>query len=53
MAITDTLLIGGGVIAGTGLWLVLSPDGSEGRVNTPAAATAKMARPVVTCAPTG
>ncbi len=51
--ITDTLLIGGGVVAATGLWLVLWPSSSEGRVTAPGAAPAKVARPVLTCAPTG
>jgi hypothetical protein len=51
--ITDALLIGGGVVAGAGLMLVLWPDSSEGRGAAPVGATARVTRPVLTCAPTG
>jgi hypothetical protein len=50
--ITDGLFIGGGVIAATGLWLLLWPDGSEGRHPASGAARAR-AEPLLTCSPSG
>jgi hypothetical protein len=51
--ITDTLLIGGGVIAVTGLWLLLTTGGTEAPRTPSMAAHAAAARPFVACSPSG
>jgi hypothetical protein len=50
--ITDAFLIGGGVVAATGLWLLLWGSGGE-TLHSPAAERAASAHPVVACSPLG
>jgi hypothetical protein len=51
--ITDTLLIGGGVIAATGLWLLVSTSGSVAVRPTVGAAGTTSTRPLLSCSPMG
>jgi hypothetical protein len=51
--ITDTLLIGGGVIAATGVWLILSTGGSAAPRPAMEKAAARSVEPDVSCSPLG
>jgi hypothetical protein len=50
--ITDAFLVGGGVVAATGLWLLLMAGGGDAP-HPPAAERAAAAQPVVACSPLG
>jgi hypothetical protein len=50
---TDVLLIGGGVVAATGLWLFISMSGPSAHRAPSSAASAAYARPSLACSPLG